>query len=80
MNHKLSNSDLGKGFLEEALAGRMNGIAKKFVPDGKPGDKLRFYDGGRCVAVAKIVRIEEPTPLNDRWLVFWERESFQLTK
>lgn len=80
MNHKLTNSDLAKGFLEEALAGRMNGIAKKYVPEGKPGDKLRFYDGGRCVAVAKISRVEEPTATVDRWLVFWDKQSFQLTK
>ncbi|MGB5105563.1 MAG: hypothetical protein WBP42_02505 [Candidatus Zixiibacteriota bacterium] len=78
MNHKLSNGD--RTFIEAAQSGKINHIAKKYAPDGKVGDKLRFYDGARCVAVTKISRIEEPTILNDRWLVYWEPQDFQLTK
>lgn len=78
MNHKLPNNF--QPFIESVLSGQTTSIEKKFVPDGKAGDKLRFYSGKACVAVAKISRIEQPTPLNDRWIVFWEPESFQLTK
>lgn len=76
MNHKLPHQD-DRSFLVGAVCGEITSISKKYTPDGKPGDKLRFYDGGLCVAVAKIARIEPPTALNDRWLVFWEPESFQ---
>ncbi len=79
MNHKLPKDDIA--FIAAALLGEATSITKKYTPEGKPGDKLRFYDGGLCVAIAKIERIEPPTALNDRWLVFWEPESFQqLTK
>ena len=80
MNHKLPHHD-DWAFLAGAQRGEITSVAKKYVPDGKPGDKLRFYNGGICIAIAKIARIERPTALNDRWLVFWEPESFQqLTK
>lgn len=78
MNHRLPNNC--KEFIESALSGKTTSIEKKFVPDGKAGDKLRFYSGDDCVAVAKVKRIEQPTPTTDRWIVFWEPESFQLTK
>lgn len=79
MNHRLPNHKQDE-VLAACMRGEISNIAKKYTPEGKVGDKIRFYNGARCVAVAKIARIEEPTPINDRWLVFWEPESFQLTK
>ena len=76
MNHKLP----GDNFLARVERREITSITKKFRPDGKVGDKLRFYYGARCVAVTKISRIEEPTILDDRWLVYWQPQDFQLTK
>ncbi len=79
MNHRIPARRVDE-LVDACVRGEITNISKKYVPDGKVGDKIRFFDGPHCVAVAKISRIEEPTATVDRWLVFWEPESFQRTK
>lgn len=58
----------------------------KYHPNCKPGDLIKFYNGGRLIATTKVDRVINPGEAegelklhyNERWIIYWKRETFQI--
>lgn len=77
----------GAAFVAEVATKPEWYVAKKYTPEAKPGDVIRFYEGGTLIATAKVDRIDAPgeSDINKidrdemgRWIVWFLRETFRV--
>ena len=86
MNGKVPNGQ-GEAFVAEVATKPEWYVARKYNPEAKPGDVIRFYEGSTLVATAKVDRVDAPgeSDINkidrreaDRWIVWFLRETFSV--
>lgn len=76
-----------QAFIEEVRTKPEWYVEKKYNPEARKGDKIRFYEGSVLVATAKVDRIDSPKldvkgdldfDKMDRWIVWFLRETFRV--
>ena len=86
MNVKVPNGQ-GEAFVAEVATKSEWYVARKYNPEAKAGDRIRFYEGATLIGTAKVDRIEAPgeSDINkidrreaDRWIVWFLRETFSV--
>jgi len=86
MNVKVPNGQ-GEAFVAEVATKPECYVARKYNPEARSGDRIRFYEGATLVGTAKVDRIDAPgeSDINkidrreaDRWIVWFLRETFSV--